>query len=331
MAFVPTAIPIRHTGWRQSCAAGQHNVRRRRLHLVTRAELTTDDGVEAASTPTKEEAIKVDDAVNEVSMPKLYDGWFAPKHELATQMRAAVERAYTDGIRQMELQWPCVPNLEEIAAGTKLNQLFGIQVAAELGMSAAADYQLVKRYLASFSNIYWAREVASASPFRDSNAFAICGDSISMQRAECSLRNVTVLRKAKKLEGRDVGLMIDPRYDDAWFNGARMRSDNKDGCVVFLNSQFSETYGLTGPRRGVMKETAVVYYLKRVTRGYIFFSYPGPWLACLENPDMSIEVVRQFEVEPKLATVAKLVREESNRRYGGFNNDRYVKGFGGRL
>lgn len=103
------------------------------------------------------------------------------------------------------------------------------------------------------------------------------------------------------------------------------------GTVVFLNSQFNETYGLTGPRRGIMKGTEAVYFLKRITRGYVFYSYPGPWKAYLEKPDMSVELLREYDTQPTLKEAAKIVREESNRRYGGLNNDRYVKGFGGRL
>jgi hypothetical protein len=58
-------------------------------------------------------------------MPQLYDAWFPPKNELAVQMRAAVAAALADGKYQMELRWPCVPNLEEIKFGTKNNFEFG--------------------------------------------------------------------------------------------------------------------------------------------------------------------------------------------------------------
>ncbi len=268
-----------------------------------------------------------------MTLPKLYDAWFAPSHELWGAMSGAIARAHADGVRQMELQWPVVPNLEEIEAGTRLNQLFGFLVAADLGLTSRAQYPLIKRYLASFSNLYWAKRVAAAAPFRESKSVVVRTDSVRLDDADLTGIDevVSARRQLPKLENDDVAIMIDPRYNDAWYNAAKMRKGAKDSTVVFLNSQFSETYGLTGPRRWEMKETEVVYMLKRVTRGYVFKSYGAPWRAYLEKPDCSVEVVEEYEKEPKLSTVAKRVREESNSRYGGFYNDRYVRGLGGRL
>lgn len=265
-------------------------------------------------------------------MPKLYDAWFGPEHELATQMRDAIARAAEAGVTQMELQWPVVPNLEEIAAGTLLNFQFGKLVAADLGMDSKERYPLIRRYLAQFCNLYWTKQVAVATPFAQRRVWALSGDSVNKKLAEPRLRNVCLgsLRgRSVQTEARDVVVVADPRYTDTWIKGAKLKPE--DGFVLFLNSQFSETYALTGPRNGAMKGTQVVYLLKRVTRGYVFFSYPGPWMAYLEKPDLSVELLKTYDVEPKLKDVAKIVREESNRRYGGLNNDRYVKGFGGRL
>lgn len=100
--------------------------------------------------------------------------------------------------------------------------------------------------------------------------------------------------------------------------------------LIFLNSQFNETYGLCGPRNGPLKGTEPVYVLRRVTRGYVFRSYPGKWQAVLECPDCSCEVLNTYDYVPRLNEVAKLVRETSNNRFG-VTNDRYAKGFGGRL
>lgn len=266
-------------------------------------------------------------------LPKLYDAWFAPGHQLAGAMMGAIERAHADGVRQMELQWPCVPNLEEIEAGTRNNQLFGFQVAADLGMDSKQDYPLVKRYLASYANLYWAKRVAATKPFRDVRSYAVRGDSVRTDNVDLGdMLTVVSRRNPPELQDGELAIVIDPRYNDEWFTGARMRTgENKHATVVFLNSEFNETYGLTGPRRGAMKDTKVVYMLKRVTRGYVFYAYPGPWRGYLEKPDCSVEVVKEFEDTPKLGTVARIIREESNRRYGGFNNDRYVRGIGGRL
>lgn len=268
------------------------------------------------------------------SFPKLYDAWFGPDHQISNQMRGAIEQAYSAGIRSMELQWPVVPNLEEIAAGTLLNFEFGKQVAADLGMSAQADYPLIKRYLASFCNLYWVKNLAQATPFRDRTVWAVSCDGVSKTRAEDNIKNVrlTSMRNMSEEPGEnDVVVIVDPRGNDAWKKGMKLRPKGSDGVIIFLNSQFNESYGLVGPRRGPLKDIEAVYFLKRLTRGYAFFSYPGPWRACLEKPDLSIEELKDFEKEPKLREIATVVREESNKRYGGFFNDRYVRGFGGRL
>jgi len=268
----------------------------------------------------------------DLELPKLYDSWFAPNHQLAGAMMGAISRAHADGIRQMELNWPCVPNLEEISAGTALNQCFGFQVAADLGLNTPQTYPLVKRYLASYSNLYWAKRIAAAPPFRSADVYAVRSDSVKVSEATLGNLQVIPIRNRPKLEGNnDVGIVIDPRYNDSWYTGAKMRDTNSDQSVIYLNSQFNETYGLTGPRKKELKDVEVVYLLKRVTRGYVFRAYPGKFLAYLEKPDCSVEIIEEFEKEPKLSMVAKKVREESNRRYGSFYNDRYVAGMGGRL
>lgn len=283
---------------------------------------TAGDDVEAVAT-----------SLEKTPFPSLYDAWFAPSLQLSMQAREAVTRAHASGVQAMELQWPVVPNLEEIAAGTLLNFEFGKQAARDLGMAADADYQLVKRYLASFCNLWWCTQIAQAPPFRERAVWAVSTDGVSKMPAQGGLpdnvRLASLRNRPDGIASGDVVVIMDPRFDDAWRRGLAWRP--KDGTVIFLNSQFNESYGLTGPRRGKLAETKAVYFLKRVTRGYVFYSYPGPWRACLENPDYSIEELATFDEEPKLRTIANVVREESNKRYGGFNNDRYVRGFGGRL
>lgn len=203
-------------------------------------------------------------------------------------------------------------------------------------MASASDYPLIKRYLAQFCNLYWAKHVSMCHSFRGKTVWALSCDGVAKNRAEGALNNVklgSVRNPPKKgeISPDDVVIILDPRDTNAWVKGAKLLPQGGEGAVVFLNSQFNETYGLTGPRNGVLKETEPVYFLKRVTRGYVFRSFPEPWLAYLEKPDMSVEVVGEFDGLPKLSEVAKVVREVSNNRYGGFYNDRYVRGFGGRL
>eukprot|EP00171_Calliarthron_tuberculosum_P015831 IDg15831t1 len=305
MAFVPAALAPLRPPVATNNALCKHVHARRRTRASVRAEIAPSsdgaatDAVEPVAAKEEIETVITADADAQpdestdseqvVSMPKLYGAWFKPGHELTKQMHSAVSRAYDDGVRMMEVQWPVVPNLEEIAAGTRLNQLFGLQVAADLSMDAPADYQLIKRYLASFCNLYWAREVARAPPFKGNGTLALFGDSVNKSRADVGSLQVASMRKPPALGARELAIVVDPRADDMWMTGARMRKED-DQAVVFLNSQFSETYGLTGPRRGPLRDTKVVYYLKRITRGYVFFAYPGPWKAYLEKPDMSVEV-----------------------------------------
>lgn len=298
--------------------------------------------VDSSTTEASTTSETPDSTDSSPSLPALYESWFPPSHELANQARAAIDLAFAAGHRKMELQWPCVPNLEEIAAGTLLNFEFGKHVASDFNMDNSADYAVLRRYLASFCNLYWAKQIAQAECFKDRVVWAVSTDPISKERAVGSLANVQLAsmkrgwglgrgKDAQQIDKDDVVVVMDPRATDIWIRGCKMLPQGGDGVVVFLNSQFNETYGLTGPKRGVLKGTEPVYFLKRVTRGYVYRSFPGPWKAYLENPDMSVEVVGEFEGLPKLGEVAKVVREESNNRYGGFYNDRYVRGFGGRL
>lgn len=298
---------------------------------------------------TDEQQQRIADNTGKETFPMLYDAWFAPTLELSGQMQAAVGRAYAAGVRDMELQWPVVPNLEEIAAGTVLNMKFGKQVAADLGMLDSGNYQYIKRYLASFCNVWWALQIAKAPIFTSSSAadgdtksprtvWCVSSDGISKAAAEdrlakynvrlASLRNPPPKNEMKQ---GDVVVICDPRFDEQWKKGAGLKAAGDESVLIFLNSQFNESYGLTGPRWGRLKQTECVYFLKRVTRGYVFYSYPGPWTACLEKPDSSIEVLREFEKQPSLRDISGVVRQESNRRYGGLHNDRYAQGFGGRL
>lgn len=267
--------------------------------------------------------------------PKLYDAWFEPESELAVRACESIVSAYNKGVRAMELQWPTVPNLEEISAGTLLNFEFGKQAARALGMGAPSEYQLVKRYLASFSNVYWAQRIASARVFDESTIWVVSTDSISKSPTAETLASrrirLSTMRNIQKepIGDSDVIIIMDPRFTDTWKKGLKARPPK--GTVIFLNSQFNESYSLTGPRNGVLKEIETVFFLKRVTRGYVFCEYPGPWTACLETPGLDIEILQSFDSTPTLREVSNIVRQESNKRYGAFYNDRYVRGFGGRL
>ncbi len=89
--------------------------------------------------------------------------------------------------------------------------------------------------------------------------------------------------------------------------------------------EYSTSYDL-----GNTKGFEEVYYLKRISKGWVFRSFPGKWQAYIERPDGSCELLQEFDYKPTLRDASKLVREESFKRYAIFN-DRWSQGFGGRL
>jgi hypothetical protein len=62
-------------------------------------------------------------------MPKLYDGWF--NDQIAKQASTAVSKAIAAGKKNIEVNFPPVPNLDEVKFGTPLNQKFGRNVSME--------------------------------------------------------------------------------------------------------------------------------------------------------------------------------------------------------
>ena len=97
------------------------------------------------------------------SIPKLYDGWF--NDQISKQASASISKAINAGIKNMEVQFPPVPNVDEVKFGTPLNQKFGTQLVAR-DLKAKGGYKpgsKVSRNLLAYSNVYWAKKIASAS------------------------------------------------------------------------------------------------------------------------------------------------------------------------
>ena len=102
-------------------------------------------------------------------------------------------------------------------------------------------------------------------------------------------------------------------------SSAHLTKNAKTPFVV-LNNAYSTTYGL-----GNKRNYEEAYYLKRITKGWIYRAYPGPWMAYLEKPDGSTELLESYKEKPELRVVAELVREESFKRYA-ITNDRWMSG-----
>jgi hypothetical protein len=89
-------------------------------------------------------------------MPKLYNGWM--DEQIAKQARTAVGKAVAAGKTKIEVNFPPVPNVEEVRFGTPLNQKFGMQVVAK-DLAVTGGYRPgseVSRQLIAYSNVYWA-------------------------------------------------------------------------------------------------------------------------------------------------------------------------------
>jgi hypothetical protein len=113
-------------------------------------------------------------------------------------------------------------------------------------------------------------------------------------------------------------ILVNPGGEETW---ERLRSScgNPKTCVV-LNNAYSTTYNL-GNKAGYEE----AYFLKRVSKGWVFRTFPGPWQAYLERPDGSVELIESYKQKPELSKVATLVREESFKRYA-IGNDRWMSG-----
>ena len=65
----------------------------------------------------------------------------------------------------MEVQFPPVPNVDEVKFGTPLNQKFGSQLVAR-DLKIRGGYKPgsnVSRNLLAYSNVYWAKKIAGAA------------------------------------------------------------------------------------------------------------------------------------------------------------------------
>lgn len=294
------------------------------------------------------------------SLPAMYEAWFAPSGtalveggELAARARRAITRALDAGVTRLEVCFPCVPNVEELAYGTALNQAFGYQVADTLGMrDDGRSYRLVKTYLQSFANVYWVCALAPALLRKGGDGgglgdgggsggivHALTTDSVGKDRAAAAAAaagvRVSSLRARASLAvgPADAVVVVDPRATDTWRTAAAVVPPGDATPLVALNASFTETYGLGGPLPEVFEPA---FYLKRVSKGWILREYPGPWEVWLETPPTAaspsggVEMLSATAAKPRLGDVSKALRGVSLNRFGIFN-DRWAPGFGGRL
>jgi hypothetical protein len=116
--------------------------------------------------------------------------------------------------------------------------------------------------------------------------------------------------KARK-ETRDNEFVIcaNPGGEQVWDKIASAHVSPSSTFVV-LNNAYSTTYDL-----GNQKGYEEAYYLKRISKGWVFRAFPGNWEAHLEKPDGSTELLESYKTKPSLRDVSTLVREEVSTLY----------------
>lgn len=201
-------------------------------------------------------------------------------------------------------------------------------VARDLGIKGGyKPGSNVSRNLVAYSNIYWAKRLAGAV-----KGGAIGGKPVGVLTAEqVNFDEIKKLgdlsrygrintEKAKK-EGRpnEAIIAINPGGEETW--DRLVAAHGQPNCpFVVMNNAYSTSYDI-GNRRGYEE----VYYLKRISKGFVFRAFPGNWEALLERPDGTTEILATYKTKPSLREVSELVRTESFKRYA-INNDRWMSG-----
>ena len=260
-------------------------------------------------------------------IPSFYNSWF--NDQIGKQAASAVERAISAGKTKIEVNFPPVPNVDEVRFGTPLNQKFGKTVVAK-DLKSKSGYKPgseVARQLMAFSNMYWAKRIA---PSVGGGLMGRAVTVVSPEQVDFSdiqskgaIADARPLRLSGPSKKAAALIAVNPGGEETW---DRIKSTfGSPSPIVVLNNAYSTTYDL-GNQCGYEE----AYYLKRISKGWVFRTYPGPWRAYLEKPDGKCELLESYQTKPSLKEVSNLVREESFRRFA-INNDRWTPGFGERL
>jgi hypothetical protein len=260
------------------------------------------------------------------SIPRLYEGYF--DEQIAKQAASAVSRACAAGKRKVEVNFPPVPNLEEVRFGTPMNKKFGTEIIAKNlgikgGYKPGSD---VSRQLVGFSNLYWAKKIAPSiggGLLGGKSVTVLSTEQVNFPQVQSKggISKIAQLtsRMAEKGNKGDAVICVNPGGEETWDRLFSTHGSSSAPFVV-LNNAYSTTYDV-GNKRGYEE----VYYLKRVSKGWVYRNFPSPWQAYLEKPDGGCELLQSYKTKPSLKEVATLVREESFRRYA-MGNDRWMSG-----
>ncbi|KAH8070649.1 DUF1995-containing protein [Aureococcus anophagefferens] len=239
----------------------------------------------------------------------IYESWFGD--DMAGAMRAGVGAGLRSGLQFMEVRAQPA-NLEE-AKFARLNERFQTEVARNLGLSDGPsayvddeaarknvrrfdkNYMLVKRDPVSYANVEWARRVAPAFGSKRKIWVLLAEGRVDTSGCAKLPKNFVV----KPLESPDVDvqsgdavIVVAPGVTASWTRGYDIGAA-AGAPVVFLNSQLSEKYQLGGP----LADVEEVYYLKPVSKGFVYRAWPNPWEVWLDKPDGTQERLKVFSDE----------------------------------
>lgn len=190
----------------------------------------------------------------------------------------------------------------------------------------------VSRQLVGYSNIFWSKKIAATLGGGILGGKPVCvltPEPVDFREIG-SMGSISRRGQPMSLEARKEGrngeciICVNPGGEETW-NKLVSAHCSPNAPFVVLNNAYSTTYDL-GNKSGFEE----AYYLKRISKGWVFRSFPGPWQALLEKPNGECEVLQSYKTKPLLRDVASLVREESFKRFA-INNDRWSPGFGERL
>lgn len=283
--------------------------------------------------------------------PTIYGSWFGDK--MSSDMRSCIGAGLRSGLTAMEVRTQAIPNLDEAKFGTPTNEKFQIECAQKLGLSGGpvkatgqtntaglqksvkkfdANYMLVKRDPVAYANIWWAQRIAPALGSRRKIWVLLAEGRVDTSACTKLPKNFVV----KPLESKDIAItskdaviVVAPGVTQSWQIGFDL-AQAAGAPVVFLNSQLSERYSLGGP----LDEVEEVYYLKPISKGFVYRAYPGAWQCYLDKPDGGQEKLKDFQSDrPTLGELSQLTRSVSQDRYGAAMNEKFTNDprMGGRM
>lgn len=217
-------------------------------------------------------------------VPNLYDGWI--NEQVAKQARTAVGKAVAAGKKKIEVNFPPVPNVDEVKFGTPMNQKFGKTVVAkDLGVPGGyRPGSNVSRQLIAFSNVYWAKQIAPAlvgSPVGGNPVTVLTAEPVAFSEVKKNGVNAvgTVSQGPIGSNAKQNGavIAINPGGEETW-ERLYGRYGTSSAPFVVLNSAYSTTYDL-GNKKG---------YEEGKTNGRDLTHYMVPFMAL--NPFLQFTI-----------------------------------------